>query len=272
MDSQLDKTIAIVGGGTMGSAIAAGLASTGTVAASRVLVADHHAQKRDRLAIQGIRTFADPAQMAQANPDVVVLAVKPQVLAPTVRALADLLAGRLVVSIAAGVTLEVLEALMPGSRVVRAMPNLPVRALSGATVLCLGSSATPEDGALAQALFACLGCAFPMREDQLDAEGAVVSCGPAYLALFVDLLVRAGVEQGLPAQACRTMVLTTMRGVARDLLDSGDHPRAYMEGVTSPGGTTAKGLRAMEGGLMEAVEAGVDAALARTAQLAGRED
>ena len=111
------------------------------------------------------------------------------------------------------------------------------------------------------------GCAKVMREDQLDAEGAVVSCGPAYIALMVDAMTRSGVEKGLPAADCREMVLTTMRGVCQQMLDSGEHPRSYMERVTSPGGTTAAGLRELEPNLVFGVEEAVDAALARTEEL-----
>ena len=87
------------------------------------------------------------------------------------------------------------------------------------------------------------------------------------MALLVDDLTRAGVERGLPAVACRELVLSTMRGVVEQLLASGEHPRAYMEKVTSPGGTTAAGLRAMESGMFEVACAGVDAALRRTREL-----
>ena len=147
------------------------------------------------------------------------------------------------------------------------MPNLPVQVLSGAAAVCPGSRATEEDLDLALAIFSALGSAVVLREDQLDAEGAVVGCGPAYVALLVDDLTRAGVERGLPAAACRELVLSTMRGVAEQLLASGEHPRAYMEKVTSPGGTTAAGLRAMESGMFEVACSGVDAALRRTREL-----
>lgn len=263
----LDKTIAIVGGGTMGSAIALGLVRTGSLEPRRALVADPCQDRRDHLASEGIQVFDSVSSMGATPFDVVIIAVKPQVLPDVVTQASDLLEGRLVISIAAGVRLQALESLMPSSRIIRAMPNLPVCAVSGATAVCTGSAATREDVDLASALFSCLGCTLVMREDQLDAEGAVVSCGPAYIALFVDMLVRAGVEHGLPATGCREMVLSTMRGVAGQLLESGEHPRAYMERVTSPGGTTAAGLRAMEPSLMLAVEEGIDAALTRTSEL-----
>ena len=177
--------------------------------------------------------------------DVLVLAVKPQVLPSVLGQLEGALDGRLVVSIAAGVKLATLEGALAGARVVRVMPNLPLQVLSGATAVCPGSSRA-EDGKLVQALFAALGSAQVMTEAQLDVAGAISGCGPAFFALFVDDLTRTGVRAGLPAAACREMVLATMRGVAQQLLESGEHPRAYMEKVTSPGGTTAAALEAME--------------------------
>ena len=125
-----------------------------------------------------------------------------------------------------------------------------------------------SDTDIVRTLFGALGSAQVMTEAQLDVAGAVSGCGPAYFALFVDDLTRAGVRCGLPAAACREMVLATMRGVAQQLLDSGEHPRAYMEKVTSPGGTTAAGLEAMEWQLFQACSEAVDAALERTHELA----
>ena len=198
-----------------------------------------------------------------------VLAVKPQVLPGVVEDLSGRLDGRAVVSIAAGIPLATLEGLLPSSRVLRAMPCLPVQVLSGASAVCAGASAAQEDVDLVLAVFGALGSAKLMREDQLDAESVVVGCEPAFVGLFVDYLTRAGVEHGLPAADCREMVLTTMRGACDQLLASGEHPRAYMEKVTSPGGTTAAALKAMETQMFFAVGEAVDAGLDRTRELAG---
>ncbi len=264
---KIDSVVAVIGAGSMGGAIASGLVASGAADASRVLVSDPSAEKRAELEKSSIRTFADTADMLAENPDVVILAVKPQILPGVVRDAADHLGSAAVISIAAGVSLATLESLLPDTRVVRVMPNLPVQVLSGATAVCRGSRSTDADVELACAIFGALGCAKVMREDQLDAEGAVVSCGPAYIALMVDAMTRSGVEKGLPAADCREMVLTTMRGVCQQMLDSGEHPRAYMERVTSPGGTTAAGLRELEPNLVFGVEEAVDAALARTEEL-----
>ena len=267
---KLNFLVGVVGAGSMGGAIASGLVASGAADPSGVMAADPSEASRAALDELGIRTFADAAEMVSAGPDVVVLAVTPQILPGVLAGLAALLAERPALSLAAGVPLATLEAALPTSRVVRVMPNLPVKVLSGATAICAGSRATAADVERARGIFGALGSARVMREDQLDAEGAVVSCGPAYIALFADILTRAAVEHGMACADAREMVLSTMRGVATQLLESGEHPRAYMDKVTSPGGTTAAGLRALEPDLFLAVEDAVDAALRRTDELAGK--
>ena len=266
--SRLDSSVGIVGAGSMGGAIARGLVASGALDASSIASCDPSASMLEPLAELGIRCFASGDELVALGTDVVILAVKPQILPAVVAPLAGSLEGRLVVSIAAGVNLDTLEGLLPGARVVRVMPNLPIQVLSGASAVCAGTRATADDANLVRDLFASLGSAQVMREDQLDVAGAVSGCGPAYFALFVDDLTRAGVRAGLPAAACREMVLATMRGVAQQLIDSGEHPRAYMDKVTSPGGTTAAGLQAMEASLFYAASDAVDAALERTRELA----
>ena len=266
---KITATIGVVGTGSMGGAIARGVVASGALPAANVYGCDQQTDKTDPLAKLGCVVCADAADLAARQTDVVILAVKPQVLGAVMEGLSEALAGRLVVSIAAGVNLKTLQAAMPGSRVVRAMPNLPIQVLSGATALAPAATATPADVQLVQSVFAALGSAQVMREDQLDAEGAVVSCGPAYFALFVDALTRAGIRAGLPASACREMVEATMLGVAKSLLQTGEHPRQYVEKVTSPGGTTAAALYELEPLLVEGSYEAVDAALARTRELAG---
>ena len=120
----------------------------------------------------------------------------------------------------------------------------------------------------ARGIFGALDNARVMREDQLDAEGAVVSCGPAYIALFADILTRAAVEHGMACADAREMVLSTMRGVATQLLESGEHPRAYMDKVTSPGGTTIAAIRELENHRVRAaLLTAIEAAALRSAEL-----
>ena len=266
--TNLKCSVAIIGAGAMGGAIAAGLASSGLLAPADVRACDHHLDKLSQLQKQGVTTYEQASELLESNPDIVILAVKPQVLFSLLDKIATKLSGHLVVSIAAGVTIASLELALPESRIVRGMPNLPIQVKRGATALAKGTTATAQDIELVRSLFASLGVCEIMREDQLDAEGAVVGCGPAFFALMVDTLTRAGVRAGLPAKSLRPMVASTMAGVATQLLEGGEHPRAYMEKVTSPAGTTAEALKALEPVLMEGSYDAVDAALARTRELA----
>ncbi len=264
-----DKLVGVIGAGSMGGAVARGLVASGTLEASHLLVADPDAAKRAAFEALGARGFVDEGALLAERPDVVVFAVKPQVLPGVLEAAAPYVDGRLVISIAAGITLCTIEGALPGARVVRAMPNMPVQTRSGASALAAGTRATAEDLELARELFSSIGAACVMREDQLDVESAVVGTAPAFFALFVDTLTRAGVAAGLPSDTCREMLLATMRGSADQMIEEGVHPRAYLERVTSPGGTTAAGLRALEPALFEGSFAAVDAAMARTRELAG---
>lgn len=264
----VSERIGILGCGSMGGAIARGVVASGVVEPSLVSVYDPERTCTDPLAELGMCVAPSADELVAQATGALVIAVKPQILSGVVEPLAPALEGRLVVSIAAGVPLATLEELLPASRVVRVMPNLPIQVRSGATAIACGTRATQEDAELVRELFCALGSAQIMREDQLDAEGAVVSCGPAYMALFVDALTRAGVRAGLPAAACREMVEATMLGVAQTLIQTGEHPRSYMERVTSPGGTTAAALVQMEPLVMDAAYDAVDAALERTAELA----
>ncbi len=270
--ASLERSIAFVGAGAMGGAIARGLVRAGVVKAGKVSVSDLSASVRASFADLGCHAYDDASDMiTEENPDVVVLAVKPQVLPGVVAGIAEQLAGRLVVSIAAGVAISTIEGWLPeGTHLVRCMPNLPMQAGSGAVAISQGSNATADDVAFVQELLSPLAVARVMREDQLDVAGVVTGCAPAFFALFVDCLTRAGIEAGLPAADCREMVAATMRGTASQLLDSNDHPRLYMERVSSPGGTTIAALRAMEPQLFSSVLDAVDAALARTRELAGK--
>lgn len=268
MAEELTLTVGVVGAGAMGGSIARGLVEAGALAADRLLVADSDPARLDPFAALGARTYADGTALLADDPDVVVLAVKPQVLGDVMAALAPQMGSRLVISIAAGVPVSAIAGALPEARVVRVMPNLPVQVRSGATAVTAGPRAGEKDVELACTLFSALGAVAVMREDQLDVAGAVSGCAPAFFSLFVDALTRAGVLAGLPAATARDMVASTMRGCAEQLLAEGVHPRAYMERVTSPGGTTAAALRALEGPLTEGTYAAIDAALARTRELA----
>jgi len=263
-----DGTLAVIGGGRMGEAIVGGLVASGTVAASHITVADPSPDRRNALAAaHGVKTAETGIEALPA--DVVLLAVKPQVVDAVLASLASKVQGALVVSIAAGITTARLESALPaGTTVVRVMPNTPALVGEGMAVVSGGSEARPEQVALVSALFGAIGDVVELDERYQDAATAISGSGPAYFALVIDALARAGVRQGLPRDLAEQLALSTMSGTAALLSATGDHPEQLIDAVSSPGGTTIAALEALErGGVRTAFFEAVAANIARAKEL-----
>ncbi len=262
-------TLAIIGGGRMGEAVAKGLLSTGAIDSQRIIVAEPVPERRATLeAAHGVRCVAEPAEAAR-EADVVLLAVKPRVIDDVVAGIADAVRDALVVSIAAGISCARLESLLhPGVPVVRVMPNTPAMVGSGMAVVSGGNEATREHVSLVRELFSLLGKAIVLEERYQDAATAISGSGPAYVALFIDALARGGVRQGLPRDVAQELAVQTVRGTADLLEQTGMHPEELVDGVASPGGTTIAAIEALEsGGFRAAVARAVAAAVARAKEL-----
>lgn len=279
--------IAFVGGGNMGEALLAGLLRAGRPARDMV-VAERVPGRAEYLSnTYGVQVVA-AIDAAVENAGFVIVAVKPSDVEPAVEAIATA-AGRaagnaveqVVVSVVAGVTTAFYESRLPaGSPVVRVMPNAPALVGSGVSALAGGRFATPAQVAAAAELFESVGGALTVSEPQIDAVTAISGSGPAYFFLFLEALIDAGVAIGLTRQVSTDLAVQTMAGSAAMLLDRLEADSAQSDGrpdttaaqlralVTSPGGTTAAGLRELErGGLRAAVQAAVDAAKTRSEQL-----
>ena len=258
-------TLAIIGGGRMGEAIVGGLVRSGALSSDRITVAEPDAARRDSLAAAfQVRTVADGAQALPA--DIALLAVKPQVIDEVVSALSGSLGASLVISIAAGVSCARLEVGLPaGTAVVRVMPNTPALVGEAMSVVSGGSEASAEQVELVRGLFAALGTSLILAERYQDAATAISGSGPAYFALVVDALARGGVRHGLPRDVAQTLATQTMLGTARLLAETGMHPEALVDGVSSPGGTTIAAVEALEA---RAVRAAFGEAVAAAVQRA----
>ena len=265
----MDGTLGIVGGGRMGEAILSGLLEAGVCGADAITVADPRADRLDELAAEhGVATTADNAEAMGA--DVVLLAVKPQVLPAAVAADGGAVDdGALVVSIAAGTTTATIDDLLPGSpAIVRVMPNTPALVGAGATVVAAGPRATPEHVRTVQDLFAPLGLVRTLPEASLDAVTALSGSGPAYVFLLAEALAEAGVLEGLSREDAVALANQTVAGAGALLVAGRGSPAELREAVTSPGGTTAAALQVLErAGLRAAVLDAVQAAAARARQL-----
>ncbi|MDZ4166595.1 MAG: pyrroline-5-carboxylate reductase [Coriobacteriia bacterium] len=262
-------TLAIVGGGRMGEAIAAGLVSSGVLGAASIAVAEPNAARREVFARHGIAAVGDGHDIV-GEAEIVLVAVKPQVFDAVLAHLADdVAAGAVVVSIAAGITTARIESLLrPDTPVVRVMPNTPAMVGAGMAVVSGGGSATEAQVERVRTLFESLGEAVVIDERNQDAATAISGSGPAYIALMIDALARAGVNQGLTREIAQTLAVQTVKGTAELLIATGMHPQELIDGVASPGGTTIAAITALEaGGLRTAVSDAVEAAVRRAKEL-----
>jgi pyrroline-5-carboxylate reductase len=262
--------LAIIGGGRMGEAILAGLLAAEAMSPDDIVVAEPDARRRETLsATHGVRCLED-GRDAVADADVVLLAVKPQVIIDVVSALAAAVPpSSLVISIAAGISSARLESLLPaGTAVVRVMPNTPALAREGMSVVSGGQNASAEQVESARALFSAVGKVIVVDERYQAAATAVSGSGPAYVAIFIDALARAGVRHGLTRDVAERLAIQTVRGTAALLDQTGMHPEQLVDGVCSPGGTTIAAVERLEaGGLRSAVADAVEAAVKRTREL-----
>ena len=268
----MDGTVAIIGTGQLGGALLRGWVSSGAVPASQLLCADPRREVLDGLAQRlGVRTTTDNREAVGAA-DLVVLAVKPQVL-PAV--LPDVTAalgqGIPVVSLAAGVTLRTIEAGLPdGTPVIRVMSNTPVQVDRAMSVVAGGRDATDAHLDLTASLLTPVGAVERLDEGHLDAVTALSGSGPAYVFLVAEALIEAGVLQGLPRDVASRLVHQTVLGAGTLLVEGEASPTQLREAVTSPGGTTAAGLRALEDhAVRAALLDAVDAAASRSRALGG---
>jgi len=252
----------------MGESILAGLLDSGTRAGDVAVVEP----REDRAA--GLRARYKVAATTQpsvdADVEVLVVAVKPHDVARVLAPLAESLASTcVVVSVAAGVTTATLESVLSvGQPVVRAMPNTPALVRAGVTAVCAGQHATDEHMAVAERLLRCVGTVVRVPEGQMDAVAAVSGSGPAYVYLVAEALIEAGVRVGLPRDLATELTRQTISGSAALWTDTGEHPTLLRERVTSPGGTTAAALHALEArGLRAAFADAVVANRARSAEL-----
>ena len=243
-------TIGFLGAGKMATALAKGFIRAGLATSKQVIASDVSEAARLAFAKEtGAKTTASNPEVAKFA-EVLVLAVKPDQVAGALAEIREHTSEKhLLVSIAAGVTLAKLEAGLGGeARVIRVMPNTPALVGASATGFALGKSATVADAETATRLFSAVGVAFQVKESLLDAVTGLSGSGPAYVYLFIESLSDGGVAAGLPRDIATKLAAQTVLGAAKMVLETGLHPGALKDMVTSPGGTTIEGLHELEKG------------------------
>ena len=244
-----NKKISFIGGGNMAQALISGLVSCG-VKPSLITVADPSSEAREQLAAKGLNTV-DPTADAKAaviGADIVVLAVKPQVMKAVVSGFADVLDKQLVISVAAGLSTALLSNMLGGySNIVRAMPNTPAMIQMGATGLYGTDDISAEQKQLATSVMQASGLVMWVEDEaHMHAVTAVSGSAPAYMFYIIESMVDGAVALGLDKEQASALAMQTMLGAAKMAMGSEDAPSELRRKVTSPNGTTQAAIESMQ--------------------------
>jgi len=244
-----NKKISFIGGGNMAQALISGLVGCG-IKPNLITVADPSSDAREQLAAKGLNTvdpMADP-KSAVIDADIVVLAVKPQMMKVVVSAFADVLDTQLVISVAAGLSTDLLSNMLGGySNIVRAMPNTPSMIQMGATGLYGTDNISAEQKQLATAVMEASGLVMWVDdEEHMHAVTAVSGSAPAYMFYFIESMVDGAVALGLDKEQASALAMQTMLGAAKMAMNSDDAPAELRRKVTSPNGTTQAAVESMQ--------------------------
>jgi pyrroline-5-carboxylate reductase len=264
-----NQTLGIIGCGTMGEAILRGILRSGNLQPAQVFASDARAEvARDLVSKHGIRTSTDNLTVATAC-DAALVCVKPYQMATVLDsdAMRAALAGKPVISIAAGVRLEKLCGFLPRSAVIRAMPNTPALIGEGMAGLARGKGTTDTQMALGLSLFASVGKAVEVDEGHMDIVTALSGSGPAFVFVMIDALADGAVKLGLRRDVALSIAAQMVQGAARMVGQTGTHPAVLRDQVTTPGGCTVAGLSVMEEGRIRWVLAKT---VEETARVAGK--
>jgi pyrroline-5-carboxylate reductase len=269
MATTLNQNICFIGGGNMAQALIGGLLSRG-LPTTRITVSDPVEQIRHILEEKNIQTTTDNVD-AIKNADVVVLAVKPQVLATVLQPLKGLLSDKLVISIIAGAEIQTISDLIGGSqRIVRVMPNTPALVQTGAHGIYASEAVNAQDRELTSQILAATGLTIWVdNEAQIDAVTAVSGSGPAYFFYLMESMIREGKNLGLDEKVATALTLQTALGAAQMAITSSNSPTELRKNVTSPNGTTQAALEVFDRAqISQNIQAALAAAQKRSQELA----
>ena len=264
------KKVGFIGSGNMGEALIKGLTAANVVPGEMIWASDVRGDRLKEIAgTYGIKLAPDNLHLVR-EADVVIMAVKPQIMAPVLREIASVFSRRkLMISLAAGVSTESIRAsLGKDGRLIRVMPNTPALVLEGVTAIAKAEGLEPEDMDVAGEIFSAVGRVVVLDESLMDAVTGLSGSGPAYVALVIESLADGGVKMGLDRITAMMLATQTVLGAAKLLLETRLHPGALKDMVSSPGGTSIAGVAALEeGGIRTTFIKAVERATQRSKEL-----
>ena len=263
------KELFFIGGGKMATAIAAGVVRSGLFTPDALGAFDPSQSAADEFARNtGIKIATDSPCSGIEKSATVIVAVKPQVVEQALGKYRELLRDKLLISIAAGVSVARLAEITGAERIIRVMPNTPALVGCGAAAFAAGKNVLPQDIALVERIFSAVGTVCQLKESDLDAVTALSGSGPAYAFEFIQSLADGGVAEGLSRDTALLLAAQTLLGAAQMVLQTREHPTVLKDKVTSPAGTTSRGLEVLEEkGFSGAVIKAVRAAASRSREL-----
>ncbi|MBQ8474633.1 MAG: pyrroline-5-carboxylate reductase [Clostridia bacterium] len=266
------NTLAIIGAGNMGGAIAEGILSAGVLKPSQLIMCDRDKEKLSAFEARGCTVTEDPV-CAASEGDAWLLAVKPQIIGDVMETLAHKSSCKLVISIAAGVKIEGIAASLSGASIVRVMPNTPLMVGCGVSAVCFGDGVSEEDKSFAKSIFSAAGSVFETAEENMNSATALTSSAVAYFARIIGVMADWAKENGFDYMSDKelySLVCRTAVGTAGIIEEKDMDPSALVRAVTSPKGTTEKALEAFDRmGLDEAFRAAMTACRKRAEELSG---
>jgi len=261
-----NRQVGFVGAGNMGEALINGLIKGNLCRAEQILCSDIKSERLKTIHKRyGVKGTTDNLEVVKRS-DILILAVKPQIMKPVVEEMAEFLdISKLIISIAAGVSLDAIESCAKKElKLIRVMPNICVSVREGVSAISRGRHAQEEDLMIAKAIFDSVGKSLFIDEYLLDAVTGLSGSGPAYIFIIIDALADAGVKVGLTRNDSLLLASQTVLGASKMLIETGEHPGKLKDLVTSPGGTAISGLHALEeGGLRTALMNAVEVATER---------
>ena len=246
----------------MGEALIKGLITSQLVPIDQIAASDILVERREHMEeTYRIQAFANNRHLV-SHSDVIVLCIKPDVCPTVLPEVGDMLgADKLMISVVAGLAVKsILDQVKAGARVIRTIPNTPVKVLEGVTGTAIDTAPSKEDVQIADAIFRSVGRTVFIEEKLMDAATGLSGSGPAYVFVMIEALADGGVRMGIPRETALTLAAQTVLGAAKLFLESGIHPGQLKDMVASPGGTTIAGLHQLEiagfrGALINAVQA-----------------
>lgn len=260
--------VGIIGSGNMASALAKGFLKSGSVKAEDLYISDASSECLTKWADFGVSTTTDNIAVCNAS-DVVIYAVKPNILPLVIKETADAVKEKLVVSIAAGVTLGTLhKSLGENVRIIRAMPNTPAQVNCGMTVLSPGKNIGEDEIHTAQKIFEGAGSVAVLDEKYMNAAIALHGSSPAYIYMLIDAMADCGVKYGIPKDISLLLASKAVEGSAKMVLETNQHPQALKDAVCSPGGTTIEAVLELEqSGFSSAIANAIDACVKKAEEM-----